>query len=133
MSRTILKACETYFRKVINHSLEHLQCKIKSLMLFGNCFNSFSLGMKFILLTTLFALSIANYDFGFKPPRKSVRSSKKWSGGCRIAKCPKDEDFCVNPRCYPHKEIEKALEDSHLLKVHQDLPRSSGNHSKIFS
>ena len=90
--------------------------------------------MKFILITTLFALSIASYDFGLKPPRKSVKSSKRWPGGCRKAKCPKDEDFCENPTCYPHKEIEKALEDSHhLLKVHQDLPRSSGNHSKIIS
>ena len=89
--------------------------------------------MKFILITTLFALSIASYDFGFKPQRKSVRSSKRWPGECKRAKCPKNEDLCENPKCYPHKEIEKALEDSHLLKVHQDLPRSSGNHSKIFS
>ena len=93
--------------------------------------------MKFILITTLFVLSIASYDFGFKPPRKSVRSSKRWSGGCRKAKCPKDEDFCENPRCYPHKDIEKALEKAHILnvhvggKVHSDIPRSSGNHSKI--
>ena len=99
--------------------------------------------MKIVLITIFFALSFANYDFGFNHPRKSVTSSKWWQkskarlGRCRRAKCPKDEDFCENPRCYPHKDIEKALEKAHILnvhvggKVHSDIPRSSGNHSKI--
>ena len=39
-------------------------------MLFGNCFNSISLGMKIILIKTL-----ANYAFGFNPQRKSVTNS----------------------------------------------------------
>ena len=92
--------------------------------------------MNTLLLTTLIALSYASSDLfnsGFNPPRKSVTSFKRWQrktakAGCRRAKCPNNDDYCVKPKCYPHAEIRQALHDHHDI---EHKARSSGNCSKV--
>ena len=95
--------------------------------------------MNTLLITTLIALSYASYDLfnsKFDPPRKSVTSFKRWQrktakSGCRRAKCPNNEEYCLKPKCYPHAEIRQALHDRHDKFHIEHQPRSSGNCSKV--
>ena len=118
------------------NTLLDVSFKIKSSTFYRNCMSSFI--MNTLLITTLFALSYASYNFldsGFNPPRKSVTSYKRWQrktakSGCRRAKCPNNDEYCVKPKCYPHAEIDKALHDRQD-KVHPHKTRSSGNCSTV--
>ena len=93
--------------------------------------------MKTLLITTLIALSFAGYDFfysGVNHPRRAKSSRRlQRKTGCWRAKCPNNEEYCINPKCYPHDEIAKVLHDRHddIHQHKQHKSRSSGNCSKV--